>query len=142
MNAVAENRIRYCYLHWIDLAIVLLPLIEALPILRLLRLGSLLRVEQVARLGRLYRLQALAMKGWRAMLVLEVVQRLTGRSLEHRLKRLEELLLLKEEETAELRREIEELRALVAARTQPAPASEPPPVPTAEPQPAAPGPTG
>jgi hypothetical protein len=67
-------------------------------------------MQQVSRLGRAYRLRALAMKLWRAMLVLQVVQRLSGWSPEKRLKRLEELLRAKEEEVADLREEIARLR--------------------------------
>ena len=47
-------------------------------------------------------------RGWRAFLLLEIVYRLTGRSLEHQLKQHQELLQAKEEEAADLRREIKE----------------------------------
>ena len=95
-----------------------------------------LRMQQVTRLGRAYRLRAVAMKLWRAMLVLEVIQRLTGWSPEKRLKRLEELLRAKEEEIADLRGEIDRLRSEIEHRkaaipvgdaTTPAAASVTPP---------------
>jgi hypothetical protein len=109
MVAVADRPVHYCFIHWIDLAIVLLPAIEALPLFRLLRLGRILRLEQLLRYGRLYRLQALALRGWRALLLLDVIQRLTGRSLQHRLEHLRELLRAKEEELADLHKEIAEV---------------------------------
>jgi hypothetical protein len=116
MLAVSDRPWRYCLLHWIDVVIVLLPAVELLPLFRLLRLGRILRTEQLLRWGRLHRLQALIARGWRAFLLLQIVQRLTGRSLERQLKQRRELLQAKEEELADLRREIEELEQRIAQR--------------------------
>jgi voltage-gated potassium channel len=118
MVAVSDRPWRYCARNWVDVVIVLLPAVEALPALRLLRLGRLLRLEQLLRWGRLTRLQALVSHGWRAFLLLQVVQRLTGRTPERRLERLRELLLAKEEEVTDLRREVRELEGLVAQRAR------------------------
>ena len=117
MVAVSNRPVRYCFQHWIDVAIVLLPVVEALPLFRLLRLGRVLRLEQLLRWGRLYRLKALALRGWRAILLLQLVQRLIRRSPQHRLKQLQELLQAKEEEVADLRREIWELEGDIARKT-------------------------
>jgi hypothetical protein len=116
MVAVSDHPWRYCFLHWIDVAIVVLPAFEMLPLFRLLRLGRVLRVEQLLRWGRLYRLKALVAHGWRAFLLLQIVQRLTGHSLERRLKQLQELVQAKEEEVGELRREIGELQDRIAQK--------------------------
>jgi voltage-gated potassium channel len=116
MVAVADRPARYCLRHWIDVAIVVLPAFEVLPLLRLLRLGRVLRLEQLLRWGRLQRLHALGMRGWRAFLLLQVVQRLIGRSPERQLKQLQELLQAKEEEMADLRREINELAERIARK--------------------------
>jgi voltage-gated potassium channel len=113
MVAVSDRPVRYCFRHWIDVAIVLLPAVEVLPLFRLLRLGRVLRLEELLRWGRLHRLQALAMRGWRAVLLLQIVQRLTGRSLAYQLRQLHELLQAKEEEVADLRQEIQELEKRV-----------------------------
>jgi voltage-gated potassium channel len=117
MVSVSDRPGRYCLLHWIDVAIDLLPLVEVLPLLRLLRLGRILRVEQVLRWGRLARLQSLVSHVWRAFLLLQIVQRLMGHSLEHRLKKLRELLQAKEEELADVRQEIKELEERIARET-------------------------
>jgi voltage-gated potassium channel len=116
MVSVADKKLRYCALHWVDLAIILLPLlyvvmVQWLPLLRSLRV---LRLSQLSRMGRVYRMQGLALKAWRAFLVLEVIQRVIGRSLEKQLKQLEELLVAKEEEVQELRREIKSLKQRIA----------------------------
>jgi hypothetical protein len=116
MLAVSDRPWRYAFLHWIDVAIVLLPAVELLPLFRLLRLGRLLRLEQLLRWGRLARLQALVTHCWRAFLLLQIVQRLTGRSLERRLKQLQDLLQAKEEEVADLRLEIQDLEARIAEK--------------------------
>jgi voltage-gated potassium channel len=116
MVSVAENKLKYCYLHWIDLAIVLLPLVEVLPFLRVLRVGRVLRAEELTRLSRLYRLQGLAMRAWRGFLLLGIVQRLIRRSPEHRLHELEALLLVKEDEVNKLRKDIEQLREEIAQK--------------------------
>jgi hypothetical protein len=115
MVAVTDRKWRYCLLHWVDVVIVLLPVVEILPLMRLLRVGRILRLEQLLRWGRLARLKALFSHGWRAFLVLQIVQRLVGVSPERRLKRLRELLQAKEEEVAELRQEIREFEARLAA---------------------------
>jgi hypothetical protein len=127
MAAVSDRPARYCFLHWLDVTIVLLPTVEMLPLFRLLRLGRLLRLEQLLRWGRLARLQALLGHGWRAFLMLQVVQRLTRRPLERQLRQLQELLQAKEEEVADLRLEIKEVEERIAlrARTQ---AAAPPPL--------------
>jgi voltage-gated potassium channel len=114
MLAVSDRPWRYCLFHWIDVAIVLLPAIDMLPAFRLLRLGRVFRLEQLLRWGRLQRLQALATRGWRAFLLLQLIQRLGGHSLERRRKKLGDLLHAKEEEVAELRREIQELDERIA----------------------------
>jgi hypothetical protein len=124
MVAVSDRPLRYCFLHWLDVAIVLLPAVEVLPLFRLLRLGRVLRLEQLLRWGRLHRLQALTTRGWRALLLLQVAQRLTGRSPEHRLEQLRELLRAKEEEAAELRAEIQQLEDHIAERAAHRPTAE------------------
>jgi voltage-gated potassium channel len=129
MVAVAERPWRYCFLHWIDVAIVVLPAVELLPLFRLLRLGRILRLEELLRWGRLHRLQALVARGWRAFLLLQIMQRLAGRSLQRQLKQRQELLQAREEEVADLRREIQELEERIARKAAAAgkrPVSVPP----------------
>jgi hypothetical protein len=118
MVSASDRPWRYCLFHWIDVAIVLLPLIEVLPLFRLLRLGRVLRLDQLLRWGRLHRVQALATRGWRALLLLRVMQRLTARSSEHRLQQLRESLRAKEEEATELREEILALESRIALQTR------------------------
>ncbi len=118
MVSVAEKKLYYCFLHWIDLAIVLLPLVEVLPFLRILRVGRVLRAEQLARLSRLYRLQGLAMRAWRGFLLLGLIQRLINRSLENRLRQFEALLEAKQDEVVQLREQIKQLKEKIGRKHQ------------------------
>jgi hypothetical protein len=126
MVSVSDRPGRYCLLHWVDVAIVVLPAVEVLPMFRLLRLGRVLRLDQLLRWGRLHRLRALVGRGWRAIFLLQIIQRLSGRSLEHQLRRHRELLQSKEEELTDLRREVEELEARVAKQAAKRKAAAPP----------------
>ncbi|MER3440586.1 MAG: hypothetical protein C4296_04330 [Gemmataceae bacterium] len=75
MISVTPHKLQYCLRNWVDVLIVALPLFEAMPALRLLRV---LWLQQLTRMGSAYRLRALVMKAWRAFLVLDLVQRLGG----------------------------------------------------------------
>jgi hypothetical protein len=113
----------YCKERWIDLAIVVLPLLEfalsaladLAPVARLLRLTRAVAPEQLARMGQMYRLRGLIAKGWRAVLVLRVVAKLTGNTPEKQLSKLEAQIAEAEVRLAELRAQAEELRHQGAA---------------------------
>ena len=103
---------------WLDLAIVLLPLLEfalstladAAPVARLLRLTRAAAPEQLARMGQMYRLRGLLMKAWRAVLVLRLVAKLTGNTPEKQLRKLEAQIAEAETSLADLRAQAEDLR--------------------------------
>src|SRR5262249_37588110 len=97
---------------WVDVASGFVPLVDVLPILRLMRLTGLLEFQQVGRLSRLYRLRGLVSRGWRAAVLLEVIQRLFGHYRENRLLRLKKLLAAREEEIAGVGKEIAEVEEL------------------------------
>ncbi len=115
--------------HWLDAAIVVLPMLEfvltewvdAAPVARLLRMGRAVSPEQIARMQRLYRLRGVAAKGWRALLVLQALARLFGQTPEKRLVKLEEKIAEMEEELAELRQDAETTRLLLPAAPAPPP---------------------
>jgi voltage-gated potassium channel len=128
MVSTADRKLRYCLQQWLNLIIILLPLVEAafafLPFLRVLRVGRVMRLQRA--LGQAYRMRGLMMRAWRAVLLLNLVNRLMRQPLPKRLQRLEEQLAAKEEEVEDLRKEIEELKKQIAqqARTE-APVSAP-----------------
>jgi voltage-gated potassium channel len=109
MVSVAKKKLRYCREHWLDLAIILLPLISflrSLRAVRAMRVARLAKVQQLGKMSRLYRLRGLAMRAFRALMLLELVNRLLGVSLEKRLRKLREQLEEKEQEIESLRRVI------------------------------------
>lgn len=106
MISIVDHKLRYCKQHSIDLAVILLPLAA---FLRVARLGRLLRLQQLSKTARMYRIRGLLMKAYRAVLVLEVFDRLTRGGPEARLTRLREALAEKESDVAALRKEISEL---------------------------------
>ena len=125
--SAAPSTLGYAKERWLDLAIVGLPTLEflltrwvdAAPLARLLRLGRALAPEQIAKMGKAYRLRGLLMKGWHAVLVLEVVTKLTGNTAEKRLRAVDARI-------AELEEELSELRAERAALLAESPAESPP----------------
>jgi voltage-gated potassium channel len=120
MVSVSREKLWYCLRHWMDLAVVALPLVDFLPILRLIRLTRVLEVQQIMRLGRLFRLRGLLLKIWQAVLLLEMIQRLLGDYKKKRLQRLRDRLVEREEELTELRREIADLEAELTRAGPPA----------------------
>ncbi len=113
--------VRYVRERWVDAAIVLLPTLEfvltmwaeAAPIARLLRTARAVAPDQLARMGQMYRLRGLLMKGWHAVLALELFARLLGDSPRKRLARLEAQIAAAEEELAGLRVEADAVRQRV-----------------------------
>lgn len=112
MVSVTNKKLAYCKQHWIDLAIIMLPL---LAFLRALRLGRLLRLQSLGKTARMYKLRGVAMRGYRALLVIDLIQRLILGGPEKRLQRLRHRLAEQEAHLQVLRSEIAELEAELAA---------------------------
>jgi len=121
---------KYCKERWIDLAIVILPTLESIltawasaaPLARLLQISRAVSPDQLARMGQVYRLRGLLVKGWRAVLVLRLVAKLTGNTEEKQLRKLESEIVEAEATLAILKAQAEELRKKLDASI---PAQEP-----------------
>lgn len=114
--AASRDKIGYCVAHWIDVAIVILPLISFLRVLRLLRLSSVVRASRIGQIARTYRLRALGLRMLRALLLLRILERFSTRVAEKRIAMLESTVEKRQREIAELQEEIRELREHLAAR--------------------------
>jgi voltage-gated potassium channel len=115
--SITPKRLQFLRRHWLDLAIICLPLIAFLRVLRVGRLGRLLRLQQVVRLSstsKTFRLKGLAIRVWRGILLLEVFDRLLRRDAGHKLEKLRMRLKEVEDEAELLRRQVEELEAELA----------------------------
>ncbi len=113
MISVTQRKLNYCKTHWLDLVIILLPLVSFLRTLRILRAAKLLNLaqfQQLSRLVRVFRLRGVALRGWRALLLLDMVERLLNSSPQKQLRKLEDKCAEKERELLLLREKIEQLR--------------------------------
>lgn len=127
MVSVTPRKVKYCLRHWLDLVIIVLPLVSFLRTLRILRAARLLNItklQQLTRLIRVYRLRGVALRGWRALVLLELTQRIFFQSPAKRLRKLEELYCEKELELQELKQQIEKLRARTCSPSEGVPADE------------------
>ena len=115
-----KRKWRYIKENWIDLAIVVLPLVSFLRSFRLMRAAKVLKatqVQQLARLARVYRLRGLGAKAVRAMLLLDVTDRVLRTSPERRLAKLQQELEEQLEEIAELQERIAKIKRQIAQRS-------------------------
>ena len=112
MVSIARGKLRYLAEHWIDLLIVLLPMVQAMPMLRLAYLG---RLTSLSRLTRVYRTRGVAMRAFRAFLLLDSVQRLLHLNPAKRLEALEEKLQDHYHEIDLIREEMRELEERIQA---------------------------
>lgn len=112
MSALAEKKLPYLLRHWVNLAIILLPL---LAFLRGFQSVRLLRMTRITKLLKVYRLRGLGLRAWQGLVTLELIEQLLHRD---PAKRLEYLRRRAEEYTWELerlRQRIAELEAQQAA---------------------------
>lgn len=113
MASVAEKKLDYLKHHWIELAIILLPLLSFMRSLRLLRVtgaSQLIRVSQLNQIVRTYRLRGTAMRALRALILLDLFQRLTLRNPEKTIAKLHLQLEELEKESKQIRRKIYRLQ--------------------------------
>lgn len=121
MVSVAEKKLAYCKAHWIDIAIILLPFISflrSLRAVRAMRLARVAKVQQLSKMGRVYRLRGLAMRVVRALMILELFNRVFRIGPERRLEKLNTILEEKMREIEVLRGEIARLEREVEHRKQ------------------------
>ena len=114
--AASPKRFDFCKKHWLDLVIILLPLVSFLRVLRISRLARVTRAANLGRLSRTYRLKGIQARVFRAVLVLGLVRRANGGLAARRISSLRRELQQKQEEVLDLQQQIAELEKLVHAR--------------------------
>ncbi|MFK8077456.1 MAG: ion transporter [Granulosicoccus sp.] len=119
MMSTTDKRFAYVKKNWIDLAIILLPLVSFLRSIRVLRLARLAKVQKLAKMGRVFRMRGLAMKTMRALMLFGFINRLLRITPEKRLRKLKDLYEDQEEELADLQLEINELEESIALEKHP-----------------------
>ena len=113
MVSIAEKKIDYCKHHWIDLAIILLPLVaflRSLSLARTLRLTNVMRVQQLSNLARAYRLRGTAIKAFRVLILFDLTERLFNLNKEKRLAKMQTQLRELEKQTRMLRHRMARLK--------------------------------
>jgi hypothetical protein len=116
MASLAEKKLLYCKQHWLDLAIILLPLIA---FLRALRLGRLLRLSTtLSNSTRMYKLRGVAMRMYRALLVVKAIDQLLNGSPQRRLVRLRQRLEEQQLALDDTRAEIARIESELDKRTE------------------------
>ena len=109
MVASTRRKAYYCFIHWIDLAIVLIPLVPFLGVLRLFRLGETVQAARIIQIARVYRVRALALRGWRGLLFVRGLERFSIWSAEKRLMHLKAQMAKRMEDIGELREYIADI---------------------------------
>lgn len=105
MLAMAEKKLAYCKAHWINIAIIILPLIAFLRFLRIARLAKILRA---------YRMRGLVARTMRLALVFNLIERVLERNPEKYLAALQEKVDEKYAEIDALEEKMDELRQRIA----------------------------
>lgn len=106
MLAATRDKISYCITHWLDVVIVLFPLVAFLRVLQVIRVAEMGRLVQMSRV---YRVRALSLRGWRALLLLKGLEKYSLFVAEHRVAHLRKSLQKKLHDVDDLRCHIEEL---------------------------------
>ncbi|MGI9473120.1 MAG: hypothetical protein ACR2NZ_16380, partial [Rubripirellula sp.] len=109
MLSVADKKIDYCKSHWLDIAIILLPLVSFLRSLRVLRASQALRLPQVTKMARVYRLRGTAVKALRGLILLEFFHRILRTDVSRSIDKLQIQLGEVEEQARGIRRKIARL---------------------------------
>ncbi|MCB1807601.1 MAG: potassium channel protein - like protein, partial [Candidatus Competibacteraceae bacterium] len=108
-----RKKLDYCKKNWINIVIIILPLVG---FLRSLRLFRMLRLAKAGKLARAYRLRGLLMRAQRLALLFNLIERILHRNPEKYLATLREREQNKLNELAEIQTKIRELEQLIAER--------------------------
>jgi len=118
MISATDKKLAYIKKNWVDLAIILLPLISFLRTVRVLRLARLTKVQKLAKVGRIYRMRGLGMKAFRALLMFEVIHKVLRITPEKSIEKLKEKKAEMELDLAEIDQQISELETRLASSNQ------------------------
>lgn len=106
--SVAERKVDYCKVHWVNMIIILLPIVA---FLRTLRLFRFLRLAKAGQLIRAYRLRGLMARALRLALVFNLIERFMQRNPDKYCLHLEEQIREKEEELEQLKTKLQHIQA-------------------------------
>ena len=108
--SVAERKVEFCKANWLNIVIIVLPLVA---FLRTLRLFRFLRLANAGKLMRAYRLRGLLTRAMRLALIFSLLERLKQRNPETYCLHLEEKIREKEAELADLKTKLRHAQSLL-----------------------------
>jgi voltage-gated potassium channel len=114
--SVAERKVDFCKAHWLNIVIIMLPLVA---FLRTLRLFRFLRLANASKLMRVYRLRGVMTRAMRMVLIFSLLERLKQRDPYKYGLHLEEKIQEKEEELAILKAKLNEVQTTLASPNRP-----------------------
>ena len=116
MVSVVEKKLDYCKKNWLNILIIILPLIAFLRGIQVVRA---FRVARAGKLLRVYRMRSLFVRVAQAAMAISAIERLLNRDPDKHLQKLQEKCEEKERELEALRSKMEEVRQRAdAMRTQ------------------------
>jgi hypothetical protein len=107
MVSISEEKVNYCKRHWLNLIIIILPLISFLRGFQVVRA---FRVAKAGKLLRVYRMRSLLLRIYQTLLAISAIERLLNRNPHKHLTKLQKQLEEKEEELQRLRNKIAALK--------------------------------
>lgn len=113
MVSLAPKKLAFCKKHWINIVIILLPLVA---FLRTLQIFRFLRLAKAGKLAKAYRLRGLVTRSLKIALAFNLIERVMSMNPERYAASLEDRIAEKEEELAELREKLDQMQRKVAER--------------------------
>ncbi|NNE80979.1 MAG: hypothetical protein HKN18_11985 [Silicimonas sp.] len=113
MVSLAPKKLAYCKKHWINIVIIILPLVA---FLRSLQLFRFLRMTQAGKLVRAYRLRGLITRSLKIALAFNLIERFMSMNPERYAASLEDKIAETEDELSELRQKLAEVQRNVEER--------------------------
>ena len=107
MVSATKKKFQYIKKNWIDLVIIVLPLVSFLRTIRILRLAKLARVQQITKVTRMYRMRGLIANVMRGFMLTELVNKVLRIKPEKTLAKLQESKANKEQELQAIQSKIE-----------------------------------
>ncbi len=107
MISVTPKKLKYVLRHWLEILVIALPM---LAFLRTARLGRLARLKDLSKTVRAYRTRGLYARWWRAIVALELLDRVQKLDLDNYLASLEDQLEEKQAEMTRLEQKLADAR--------------------------------
>lgn len=113
MISVTPKKFKYVLRHWLEILVIALPM---LAFLRTARLGRLARLKDLSKTVRAYRTRGLYARWWRAIVALELLDRVQRLDLDNYLAHLEDQFEEKKEELTRIEQKLEQTRQELATK--------------------------